>query len=77
LLNDITFGKTFKEILKYCSTPRTKTDIENFVEKRLGVTYEKDKVFTAYFVASLESSGGIHWANGRWEATETGKRAAS
>jgi hypothetical protein len=78
-LNDPTFGKTFKEILRFCTTPRTKDEIEKYVEKDLGVTYEKYKVFAGYFIGALEASGGLRWdkESRKWVATEVGKKAVS
>ena len=78
-LSDPTFGKTFKEILRFCTTPRTKDEIEQYVEKDLGVTYEKYKVFTGYFIGALEASGGLRWdkESRQWVATEVGKKAVS
>jgi hypothetical protein len=78
-LSDPTFGNTFKAILKYCTTPRTKDEIEKYVEKELGVTYEKYKVFAGYFIGALEASGGLRWDTQlrKWVATEVGKKVVS
>jgi hypothetical protein len=78
-LSDPIFGNTFKAILKFCTTPRTKDEIEQYVEKDLGVTYEKYKVFAGYFIGALEASGGLRWDKElrKWVATEIGKKAFS
>lgn len=78
-LSDPTFGNTFKEIIRFCISPRTKDEIEQYIEKNLGITYEKYKVFSGYFIGCLEASGGIRWdkENRRWVATEVGKKAVS
>jgi len=78
-LNDQTFGNAFKEILKFCVTPRTKDEIEKYVENDLEVTYEKYKVFAGYFIGALEASGGLRWdkESRKWVTTEVGKKAVA
>jgi hypothetical protein len=78
-LSDPILGNAFKEIIKFCASPRTKDEIEEYVKKELGITYEKHRVYAGYFIGALEGCGGIRWdrEKRRWVATEAGKKAVS
>ncbi|MEM2369888.1 MAG: hypothetical protein QXH51_03155 [Candidatus Bathyarchaeia archaeon] len=76
LLRDPEYGNIYREILKFCREPKTKDEIERFVLENLQATYEKTKVWPAYFIWELEKTGGLRW-EGKWKTTEMGLKIIS
>lgn len=74
LLCDPEHGSVYREIMKFCAEPKTKNDVERFVLETLKATYDKVKVWPAYFIWELERSGGLRW-EGKWKTTEVGLKA--
>jgi hypothetical protein len=61
------------QVLQFCETPRTRTEIEKLLQG--SPILEHPKVYPSFFIQNLESVGGLEWV-GKWRTTEAGKGAA-
>lgn len=59
------FAEIYIKILRFCTTPRTKDEIEDMLE----ISLKDSTVLGGYFISNLEESGGLEW-DGKWLTVE-------
>lgn len=66
--------QTYLSILRFCTTPRTREEIEEHLEGDPSVC--PPKTYPSTFIAPLEEVGAIRWAD-KWATTDMGKQACA
>jgi hypothetical protein len=61
----------YMQVLRFCQTPRARTEIESLLEGN--PVMEKLKVYPNFFIQGLEEAGGLEWVDSHWQTTEAGK----
>lgn len=61
---------TYRLILDFCQTPRSREEIEALVYREGNLS--DPKVYPSYYIDRLEAAGGLEWT-GRWVTTEPGR----
>lgn len=67
---DSIYQPVFKEVLKACLVPHSRTDIEKMLDGRSYL--ETPKVYASYFLEALEKAGGLEFDN-KWKTTLAGE----
>ena len=65
------YSDIYMQVLRFCQTPRTRTEIEELLQGN--PVMEKPKVYPTFFIAGLEGAGGLEWVDKHWRTTEAGK----
>lgn len=60
----------YRSVLKFCRTPKTRMQVENFVQHNKRV--QGLEVMTSFFLDRLERNGGLVWNDG-WKTTSAGE----
>lgn len=69
LKEEDSFRDLYIRILNICITPKTKNEIETFIEPLISEAHAD--IYPVYFIEALEDAGGIVW-NGKWQTTVKG-----
>jgi hypothetical protein len=67
------YRQVYVEILKFCSQPRKRAEIEESLAGN--ITIQSSRLHPAYFIQELENHGGLEWSGQHWRTTPTAEGA--
>jgi len=71
LAKEPVYHDIYMQVLRFCQTPRARTEIESLLEGN--PVMEKPKVYPTFFIQGLEEAGGLEWVERHWQTAEVGK----